>query len=221
MDKIIENFFNMSVLNQSMKWLMSGLGYTAILTLIAMITSLIVGLFTALARISKRRWLRTLAGVYINIFRGTPLLVQVIILFFAFPYLGIQMDRWTTAILALTLNNGSYVAEFIRGGIQSIDAGQEEAAKSLGMNYVKMMFFVILPQALKQALPSLANSFVSLLKDTAQVFGVEELLKQGRSMQSMTANATPLMAVAIIYLVVTLPFIYIIDKMEKKLMVKR
>lgn len=164
MDKIIENFFNMSVLNQSMKWLMSGLGYTAILTLIAMITSLIVGLFTALARISKRRWLRTLAGVYINIFRGTPLLVQVIILFFAFPYLGIQMDRWTTAILALTLNNGSYVAEFIRGGIQSIDAGQEEAAKSLGMNYVKMMFFVILPQALKQALPALANSFVSLLK---------------------------------------------------------
>ena len=109
MDKIIENFFNMSVLNQSMEWLMSGLGYTAILTLIAMITSLIVGLFTALARISKRRWLRTLAGVYINIFRGTPLLVQVIILFFAFPYLGIQMDRWTTAILALTLNNGSYV----------------------------------------------------------------------------------------------------------------
>ena len=115
------------------------------------------------------------------------------------------------------------MAEFIRGGIQSIDAGQEEAAKSLGMNYVKMMFFVILPQALKQALPSLANSFVSLLKDTAQVsvIGVEELLKQGRSMQSMTANATPLMAVAIIYLVVTLPFIYIIDKMEKKLMVKR
>ena len=223
MDKIIENFFNMSVLNQSMKWLMSGLGYTAILTLIAMITSLIVGLFTALARIAKRRWLRTLAGVYINIFRGTPLLVQVIILFFAFPYLGIQMDRWTTAILALTLNNGSYVAEFIRGGIQSIDAGQEEAAKSLGMNYVKMMFFVILPQALKQALPALANSFVSLLKDTAQVsvIGVEELLKQGRSMQSMTANATPLMAVAIIYLVVTLPFIYAIDKMEKKLMVKR
>lgn len=223
MEKIIENFFNTSVLEQSFKWLMSGLGYTMVLTLISIVTSLVVGLFTALARISKRKWLRSLAGIYINLFRGTPLLVQVIILFFAFPYIGIQMDRWTTAILALTLNNGAYVAEFIRGGIQSIDAGQEEAAKSLGMNYVQMMVFVILPQALKQALPSLANSFVSLLKDTAQVsvIGVEELLKQGRSMQSMTANATPLMAVAIIYLVVTLPFIFAIDKMEKKLTVSR
>lgn len=223
MEKIIENFFNLSVLETSLQWLISGLGYTAALTAISMITSLIIGLFTSLARISKRRWLSFIAGIYINVFRGTPLLVQVIILFFALPYVGVQMDQWTTAVVALTLNNGSYVAEFIRGGIQSIDAGQTEAAKSLGMNYVKTMIFVILPQALKQALPSLANSFVSLLKDTAQVsvIGVEELLKQGRSMQSMTANATPLMAVAIIYLVVTLPFIFVIDKMEKKLTVSK
>lgn len=223
MEKIIENFFNLSVLETSLQWLVSGLGYTLILTAVSMITSLVLGLFTSLARISKRRWLSFIAGIYINVFRGTPLLVQVIILFFALPYVGVQMDQWTTAVLALTLNNGSYVAEFIRGGIQSIDVGQTEAAKSLGMNYVKTMVYVILPQALKQALPSLANSFVSLLKDTAQVsvIGVEELLKQGRSMQSMTANATPLMAVAIIYLVVTLPFIFVIDKMEKKLTISR
>lgn len=223
MEKIIENFFNLSVLETSLQWLVSGLGYTLILTAVSMITSLVLGLFTSLAKISKRRWLSFIAGIYINVFRGTPLLVQVIILFFALPYVGVQMDQWTTAVLALTLNNGSYVAEFIRGGIQSIDVGQTEAAKSLGMNYVKTMVYVILPQALKQALPSLANSFVSLLKDTAQVsvIGVEELLKQGRSMQSMTANATPLMAVAIIYLVVTLPFIFVIDKMEKKLTISR
>lgn len=223
MGGLIDSFFNMRVLQESIVWLLSGLWYTIGLTAITIVTSLIVGLITALCRISKLKWLKWLAGVYINIFRGTPLLVQIIILFFALPYLGIELDTWPTAILALTLNNGSYVAEFIRGGIQSIDPGQEEAARSLGMNYFQMMSLVILPQALKQALPSLANSFVSLLKDTAQVsvIGVEELLKQGRSMQSMTANATPLMAVAIIYLVVTLPFIFLIDKMERKLTVRK
>ncbi len=223
MQGLIDSFFNMRVLQESLEWLLKGLGYTIYLTAITIVTSLVLGLLTALCRISKKKWLKTIAGVYINIFRGTPLLVQIIILFFALPYLGVRLDTWPTAVLALTLNNGAYVAEFIRGGIQSIDIGQEEAAKSLGMNYVLMMVLVILPQALKQALPSLANSFVSLLKDTAQVsvIGVEELLKQGRSMQSMTANATPLMAVAIIYLVVTLPFIFLIDKMERKLIVKK
>ncbi len=223
MDKIIQNFFNIDVFSQSFHWLMVGLGYTLTLTLISIVTSLIVGLLAALAKISSNKIISSLSSIYINIFRGTPLLVQIIILFFALPYLGIQMDRWTTGVVALTLNNGSYVAEYLRGGIQSIDDGQTEAAKSLGMNYAQQMIFVILPQAFKTALPSLANSFVALLKDTSMVsvIGVEELLKQGRSMQSMTANATPLMAVAIIYLVVTLPIIFMIDKLEKKLRVSR
>lgn len=223
MNDLIESFFNLRVLQESLEWLMKGLGYTLALTAITIVSSFLLGLITALCRISKNKIVKGLTGVYINVFRGTPLLVQIIILFFALPYLGIELDTWPTAVLALTLNNGSYVAEFIRGGIQSIDSGQEEAAKSLGLNYFQMMVFVILPQAFKQALPSLANSFVALLKDTAQVsvIGVEELLKQGRSMQSMTANATPLMAVAIIYLVVTLPFIFLIDKMESKLTIKK
>lgn len=223
MEKIIQNFFNVDVWAVSYQWLFQGLGYTIGLTLVSMVTSVLLGLVVALMRTSHNKLVSTLTGVYINIFRGTPLLVQIIILFFALPYVGIQMDRIPTAVLALTLNNGAYVAEYIRGGIQSLDIGQTEAAKALGMNYFQQMFFIILPQALKVALPSLANSFVALIKDTsmASVIGVEELLKQGRSMQSMTANATPLMAVAIIFLLVTLPFIFIIDHFERKLRVTR
>ncbi len=223
MEKIIANFFNLEVWRQTYHWLLAGLEFTVTLTMISMVTSLIVGLFAALAKISKNKIISITSSIYINIFRGTPLLVQIIILFFALPYVGVQMDRWTTAIIALTLNNGAYVAEYLRGGIQSIDKGQTEAAKSIGMTYVQQMIFIILPQAFKNALPSLANSFVALLKDTSQVsvIGVEELLKQGRSMQSMTANATPLMAVAIIYLIVTLPIIFMIDRLERKLRVTR
>lgn len=223
MEKIIANFFNLEVCRQTYHWLLAGLEFTVTLTMISMVTSLIVGLVAALAKISKNKIISIASSVYINIFRGTPLLVQIIILFFALPYVGVQMDRWTTAIVALTLNNGAYVAEYLRGGIQSIDKGQTEAAKSIGMTYVQQMIFIILPQAFKNALPSLANSFVALLKDTSQVsvIGVEELLKQGRSMQSMTANATPLMAVAIIYLIVTLPIIFMIDRLERNLRVTR
>jgi polar amino acid transport system permease protein len=223
MEKIIQSFFNLNVWNETYLWLLTGLKYTVVLTLISMATSLIIGLFAALGRVSQIKIINTVVGVYINVFRGTPLLIQLIILFFALPYLGVQLDRWPTAILALTLNNGAYVAEYIRGGIQSVETGQTEAAKSLGMNYMQRMIFVILPQAFKQALPSLVNSFVSLLKDTAQtsVIGVEELLKQGRAMQSMTANATPLMSVAVIYLLITLPMIFFIGRLEKKLRVIR
>ena len=215
----IDKFFNIQVMSEVWPFLLSGLLITVELALIALFTSMALGLIAALLKISKIRIISPIVSGYINLFRGTPLLVQIIIIFYALPDLGINLSRFPAGILALTLNNGAYVAEILRGGIESIPKGQKEAAQSLGLSYIQCMYKVILPQAFKNSLPALTNSFVALLKDTSliSVIGVTELLKQGRQLQTWKANSTPLTMAGVIYFLVIWPFIILVDYMERRL----
>lgn len=219
MDNLIHKFFNMQVLSEVWPYLLQGLWITLKLTLITMVTSFVFGLIVALFRVSKNKFLRLISKVYVDVFRGTPLLIQLILIFYALPDLGIMFDRYSAGIVALTLNNGAYVAEIFRGGIESLPKGQMEAARSLGLTRMQAMIKVIIPQAFKSVLPALTNSIVALLKDTSlvSVIGVEELLKQGRQLQTWQANSTPLMFVAILYLIAILPLIYLVSKLERRL----
>ncbi len=219
MDTLINNFFNWEVLSEVWPFLLSGLLVTCELALITLGTSMILGLVAALLKISRIKVVSSIVSGYINLFRGTPLLVQIIIIFYALPSLGINLARFPAGIVALTLNNGAYVAEILRGGIESIPKGQKEAAQSLGLNYFQCMYKVILPQAFKNSLPALTNSFVALLKDTSlvSVIGVTELLKEGRQLQTWKANSTPLIGVAALYFLVIWPFIMLVEKLEKRL----
>jgi len=204
---------------EALPFLFEGLWITIKIALISMVTSLILGLLVALVRISKYKFLSTLVSFYIDLFRGTPLLVQIIIIFYALPDLGIRLDRYPAGIVALTLNNGAYVAEIFRAGIESIAKGQTEAGRSLGLSYLQTMRKVILPQAFKRSLPPLTNSLIALLKDTSlvSVIGVQELLKQGRQLQTWLANSTPLLGVALMYFIIIYPLIKLVQQLERRL----
>ncbi|MFR6674451.1 MAG: amino acid ABC transporter permease, partial [Enterococcus avium] len=137
------------------------------LTLISFALGMVLALITALARISKNRILNGIFFLYVWVFRGTPLLVQLFIVFFGLPSVGIQMDAWTAAILTFSLNTGAYASENIRSALLAIPQGQYESAASLGMSRWQILYRIIAPQAFKIALPPLSNNFVSLVKDTS------------------------------------------------------
>ncbi len=190
-----------------------GIPWTIALTVLSFILGLIGGTLAALALISPYKPLRWLCRFYVEFFRGTPMLVQLFIIYFGLPALfrelglGFDIDRFAAAIIALSLNVAAYLAEIMRGGIQSIDSGQWEACSSLGMSPVQTMQDVILPQAFRRMLPPLGNEFITLIKDTSlvAVIGFEELFRQGQLMVATTYRAFEIyIAVALVYLVLTI-----------------
>nr|WP_026074486.1 amino acid ABC transporter permease [Brevibacillus massiliensis] len=145
----------------------------------SMIIGLVIGVFTALARISKNRVLQKTAAFYISVIRGTPLLVQIYVVYYGLPQVGIALDPVTSGIIALSLNVGAYLSESFRAAIQSVDKGQMEAAASLGMTYGQAMRRIIIPQSIRTAIPTIGNTYIGLLKDTSlvSVITVTELLQ--------------------------------------------
>jgi arginine/lysine/histidine/glutamine transport system substrate-binding and permease protein len=189
-----------------------GVPVTLLLTVLSFLFGLLGGTLVAIALISPYQWLRTLCRIYVDFFRGTPMLVQLFIIYFGLPGLlreiglGFTIDRLPAAIIALSLNVAAYLAEIMRGGIQSVDTGQWEACSSLGMSPVQTMKEVIFPQAFRRMLPPLGNEFITLIKDTslAAVIGFEELFRQGQLIVATTYKAFEIyIAVALIYLVLT------------------
>ena len=183
-----------------------------------------LGLLLALFAISKHRVVRAPARTYINFFRGTPLIWQITFIGVAIPLSsGLNIKVYTAAIIALSLNAGAYVAEIFRAGIQSIERGQLEAARGLGMSYLQSMRYAIVPQAVRRVIPPLMNEFVILIKDTSLVLilglatNERELMSWGSQGQANTANATFLIMTALGYLAVSLPMIRLVNVLEKKL----
>lgn len=196
-------FYNLLVL---------GVPWTLLLTSLSFLFGLIGGTLVAIALISPYPWLRLICRIYVDFFRGTPMLVQLFIIYFGLPGiikgigLNLDIDRLPAAILALSLNVAAYLAEIMRGGIQSVDKGQWEACESLGMSPVQTMKEVIFPQAFRRMLPPLGNEFITLIKDTslAAVIGFEELFRQGQLIVATTYKAFEIyIAVALIYLILT------------------
>lgn len=200
--------------------LKAGLEFTVPLTLITFTLGLILGFFTAIARLSKIKILRGISFFYVWIIRGTPLLVQLFILFYGLPSVGITLNPFPSAIIGFTLNMGAYNSEIIRAAIQSINKGQWEAAFSIGMNKRQAMWRIILPQASRVSIPPLGNSFVSLVKDTslAATITVTELFQKGQQIASVTYEPLWLyIEVAFIYLMLCTILNYYQSKLEKRL----
>ena len=195
--------------------------YTIQITFFGIVLGLGIGLLAALCRISKNRVLSTLAKVYIFLIRGTPLLVQLFIIYYGLTSI-VVIAPIPSAIIALGIHNGAYIGEIFRGSIQSIHYGQMEAARSLGMTHAKAMRRVVLPQAFKRAVPSLGNQLIIALKDSslASTIAVPELLLKGRQMGSSTFMYMEMfLIVAIWYLLMTSVLSFVIHKVEKRLKV--
>lgn len=212
--------FNIDLILNSFPLLLIGAGVTIQITLLSVLVGVIIGLFVGIARISSFKLLRFLAAVYVDFFRGTPLLVQIFLIYFAIPAItGQRMDPFVSAITACGINSGAYVAEIFRAGIQSIDKGQMEAGRSLGMTWTQTMRFIIIPQAFKRVIPPLGNEFIALLKDSSlvSVIGFEELTRRGQLIIAKTYGSLEIwLSVAIIYLAMTLTISRFVAYLEKK-----
>ena len=206
------------------KYLTDGLSTTLIVTFFAVLLGMVLGFLIAIVRAThdkngKLGVLNFFAKVYLTVIRGTPVVVQLLILYFII-FATVNIDKTLVAILAFGLNSAAYVAEIVRSGIMSIDNGQFEAGASLGLNYSKIMLFIILPQAFKNILPALANECIVLLKETsvAGYIALVDLTKGGDIIRSQTYEAfLPLIAVAIIYLVMVMFLSAMVTKLERRL----
>lgn len=206
------------LLNSIWPILKAGLLVTIPLSLIAFAIALIIAVVTALARISNYKVLRWIFGTYVWVFRGTPLLVTLFIVFFGLPKLGITLDAWTAAIITFSLNTGAYASESIRASILAIPKGQWEAAESLGMTYWQMMRRVIAPQTVRISLPSVANDFIDLVKGTSLVASITlaDLFMVGQQITARTYEPLMIYSLcAVIYLIFISILMVIQSRLEK------
>ncbi|AYB47030.1 ABC transporter permease subunit [Paenibacillus lautus] len=205
---------------ESLPSLLKGLGNTLLLTIVSLFFAFFLGLIFGFMKVGRNRWLRGIATVFVDIFRGIPLLVLAFFIYFGIPQaFGFTMSPIVAAVLTLSLNAGAYVTEIIRGGIQSIDPGQLEAARSLGLPYRKAMMKIIIPQAIKVMIPTFINQLVITLKDTSilSVIGLVELTQSGKIIIARTfASFDIWLVVAIMYLVVITILTKISDRLERK-----
>ncbi|PKM61584.1 MAG: amino acid ABC transporter permease [Firmicutes bacterium HGW-Firmicutes-4] len=201
--------------------LIAGLGLTVQITIISLILAGILGMVFGLLSVSKRKSLRAIALVYVDIVRGTPLLVQAFFIYFGIPAaLGIQSDPVVSGVITLSLNAGGYLAEIVRGGIESISRGQMEAARSLGLPYGMAMRSVILPQAIRTMTPALINQCIITLKDTSllSVIGVTELTQTGRLIIANNYQSFEVWAiVAMMYFIIIMILSKISKRIERKM----
>ncbi|WP_068986123.1 MULTISPECIES: amino acid ABC transporter permease [Lysinibacillus] len=203
----------------SIPYILKGIGVTLQIAIGASIIGFIIGILLALCKIGKVKVLRWIADFYTSIFRGTPLVLQLMIIYYAVPQLlDIQIDPVPTAIIAFGLNSGAYISEIIRGGINAVDKGQMEAAQALGIPYAKMMKDIIIPQAVKNILPSLVNEFITLNKETAVVTVISALDIMRRAY--IVGGATyrylePLLFAGVIYYIMTLVLTFLGKRIEK------
>lgn len=216
---MVENIWEVvAYVQMMMPQMMEGLKVTLQVFALTLILSVPLGIVVALCRLSKIKLLNRMMEIYILVMRGTPLLLQIIFIFFGLPIVGISIDRMPSAILAFTLNYGAYFAEIFRAGISSIDEGQYEGAEVLGLSKVDTFFRIIMPQAIKRVLPPVTNEIITLVKDTALVYavGFDDLLKIGKTATNRDATLMPLVLVAVIYLLLILVLSKVLAHIEKK-----
>ncbi len=206
------------ILRESLPKLLRGAGLTLWLTLLTLLLGVPLGLLIALARMTPFAPLRVVAATYVEAVRGTPLLMQIYVIYFVFAA-GISLPAFLAGLLALSLNAGAYVSEIFRGGIESIEVGQMEAARSLGMTQSQAMRFVILPQTVRRVLPPLTNEAVALLKDSSlvSVVALSELMRAGKEIATNSGSPTTIyLAVALLYLAMTLPLTFLVRRLEAR-----
>jgi His/Glu/Gln/Arg/opine family amino acid ABC transporter permease subunit len=217
-EKLTEFFFNFPKLKGNWWILRNGLGVTLMLAVISAAGSILVGLAVAILRTYHSPTLNLFLKAYIDILRSIPMIVIMVLLFFALPFAGISMGSILSTVVALSLGYGAYTAESFRAGIESVHSGQIEAARSLGLSRWQTLRRVILPQAIPVVIPPLTGNLVSMLKDTAvaSLVAAPELLKRARELYTAKTNPTPLVAASLIYLAVLIPLVRVVNMLENR-----
>ncbi|EEQ94258.1 amino acid ABC transporter permease [Brucella sp. ZJ1_1] len=201
-------------------FILDGAKWTVILSLLAFTFGGMGGLVVALGRTSAKRWLRYLMATYIQIFQGTPLLIQLFFVYFGLPILGIRVDIWVALIIGLSLHASAFLGEIWRGSIQAVSTGQDEAARALGIGYFHRMKDVVLPQAFRIGLPATIGFLVNLIKGTAlaALLGLTELTRSGQLMANITFEPMKVYGtVGLIYFIICVPLTYYSARIEKRL----
>ena len=219
-----DEFYRNFIQENRWTYLVQGLGNTLAITALALVLGVAIGFLVAAVRCTcaktgKLKILDGICKVYLAIMRGTPVMIQLLIMYFVL-LLPLGVNKFVAAVLCFGINSGAYVSEIVRGGIMSIDDGQIEAGRSLGLGYVPTMWYIVIPQAFKAILPSLANEFIALLKETSVAFyiGVADLTLGGLKIRAITySNFMPLIAIAVIYLVLVLGLSYLVSLLERRL----
>ena len=219
-----EKFVNNFIAEERWRYIWEGLGVTLKVTFFAVLLGIVLGFLVSIVRSTydktgKLKVLNAICKLYLTVFRGTPVVVQLLIIYFVI-FGSVDISKILVAVLAFGINSGAYVAEIFRSGIMSIDNGQFEAGRSLGFNYTQTMVHIIMPQAFKNVLPALGNEFISLMKETSVsgYIALQDLTKGGDIIRSRTYDAfMPLIAVAAIYLVMVLIFSKLVNILERRL----
>ena len=198
--------------------ILEGLVMTLKVFFVTLVLSIPLGVIVSIFRLSRFKPLSKITELYIWVMRGSPLMLQIVFIFFGLPIVGIAFDRFTAVIIAFVLNYAAYFGEIFRGGIESIDRGQYEAAKVLGLSPYRTFMRIILPQVIKIVLPSISNEVITLVKDTSLVYivGLGELLRAGRIASNRDVSLVPLVLVTVAYLLLTAIFTVAFNKIEKR-----
>ncbi|MBR6646744.1 MAG: amino acid ABC transporter permease [Clostridia bacterium] len=214
-----DTFYKCFIKDDRYKFLIDGIGVTIKVSLLAVAIGILIGLVIALCNLSKNKFLNAIGKVYTDVIRGTPSVTQLMIIYFV-VFATVNWEKWIIASIAFGINSGAYVSEIIRAGIQSIDIGQTEAGRSLGLSAAKTMIYIVIPQAVKNIFPALCNEFIVLIKETAIVgyVGLVDIQKAGDFIKSATFEAfMPLIATAIIYFVLIKILTLVLGRIEAAL----
>lgn len=215
---LIETFFNADVLLSSLPALWRGVWNTLLLGILSIAVGVPAGLLVSLVRLYAPKPFRLATIVYIDVLRATPVLVVLILVYYALPFLGIRFSSWTSAVLAFSIVMAAYSAEVFRTGIESVPRGQFEAAAALGLPFLVTLRQIVLPQALRIVIPPTTNNCVSMFKDTslASTVALPELLKEATDAQALYANPTPLIGAALVYIMFLWPMVRLVSLLEKR-----
>jgi polar amino acid transport system permease protein len=219
MESLIYNFFNIEVILKARYLLWLGLQVTLKLSFLSLLLAILLGLVLAVLRSLRIPLVNALIIIYVDLFRALPTIVLFMLVYFAWPYLGISLPRYWAAVVSLMLNGGAYFEEIFRAGIESIDKGQTEAARALGLSFLQTMLAVILPQALRVVLAPATSNSLELIKTTvlASVIALPELMKQAEQAHGSLASPTPLVMAAIIFLFLLWPLVWLSGYLERRL----
>jgi len=217
--------FKYSVMWESIPMLLTGVKLTIIITIFGLVIGFILGAVSGLFKISRNAFTRKIAGVYIESIRGTPIMVQVMFIYFGLPMaLGMRIPPIVAGVVAIAVNSGAYIAEIVRGAFQSIETGQTEAGRSIGLSHFQTLYYIIWPQALKRMIPPLGNQFIISLKDTSLlvVVGVGELTRTGQEIIASNFRAFEVwLTVALLYLAMTLSLSRVLNILERRMDINR
>ena len=224
MQELKSSFISNFIDDNRWRYITDGLKITLLVTVFAVLIGVVLGFLIAIVRTThdktgKLKILNAICKVYLTVIRGTPVVVQLMIIYFII-FGSVDISKVVVAIVAFGINSGAYVAEIFRSGIMSIDNGQFEAGRSLGFNYAQTMMYIVMPQAFKNVLPTLCNEFISLLKETSVsgYIALQDLTKGGDIIRSRTYDACmPLIAVALIYLAMVMIFTKLVSLLERRL----